>query len=250
MGTPYQKWLDEDVVYIISREERAAYQSLLTDAEREQFIEQFWQRRDPTPGTPENEYKDEHYRRIAYANQNYSATDGRVPGWRTARGRFYIIYGPADEIDDHTNGSPAPYQMWRYRWVEGFGTNVQFRFSIDPTGNSHLTQIVGASPLASFEGAGDGQTIPGGHATIQVYPNGFTAFSIPRKFLTGQVDILGEVRTAEHVGVANFRDVAPAGDAPYTTILILEPGTYRFQVLVRENATGRIYTETMGFEVK
>jgi len=148
---PYQKWLKEDVVYIITDEERAAFLRLQTDDEREQFIEQFWLRRDPTPGTPENEFREEHYRRIAYANEHFSS---RIPGWKTDRGRIYITYGPPDEIEDHSSGGsyqrPAaegggttttyPFQQWRYRFIEGIGTNVIIEF-VDSTmtGEFHMT---------------------------------------------------------------------------------------------------------------
>ena len=102
--TPYKKWLDEDVIYIITDEERRVFKNLSTDEEREQFIEQFWLRRDPTPDTVENEFKEEHYRRIAYANERYASG---IPGWRTDRGRIYITYGPPDEIDDHSSSGDA-----------------------------------------------------------------------------------------------------------------------------------------------
>ena len=101
LETPYKKWLNEDVVYIITDEERAAFKRLQTDEEREQFIEQFWLRRDPTPDTVENEFKEEHYRRIAYANEHYASG---IPGWKTDRGRIYIMYGPPDEIESHPSG--------------------------------------------------------------------------------------------------------------------------------------------------
>ncbi len=90
--TPYRKWLNEDVTYIITEEERATFKRLQTDEEREQFIEQFWLRRDPTPDSIENEYKEEHYRRIAYANEHFASG---IPGWKTDRGRIYIEYGAA-----------------------------------------------------------------------------------------------------------------------------------------------------------
>src|SRR5258708_26467482 len=96
--TPYLNWLNQDVVYIIEAAERAAFEKLTTNEERQKFIEQFWLRRDPTPGTPKNELKEEHYRRIAYANQLYRTAAGK-PGWQTDRGRIYIIYGPPDEIE-------------------------------------------------------------------------------------------------------------------------------------------------------
>src|ERR1019366_8291231 len=89
LATPYKKWLEEEVPYIISGEERSAFLQLQTNEEREQFIEGFWQRRDPTPDTVENEFKEEHYRRIAYSNERFSSG---VPGWRTDRGRIYIMW--------------------------------------------------------------------------------------------------------------------------------------------------------------
>jgi GWxTD domain-containing protein len=121
--TPYGKWLNEDAVYIIAAEERAAFERLTTDPERSEFIRQFWLRRDPTPGTPANEFKEEHYRRIAYANQRFASS---VPGWTTDRGRLYILYGPPDEIENHPDA-----QDWRYRRIEGIGADVFFRFT-DP----------------------------------------------------------------------------------------------------------------------
>ena len=94
LATPYSKWLNEDVTYIITDEERSAFLRLQTDEEREQFIESFWLRRDPTPDTLENEFEEEHYRRIAYANEHFASG---IPGWKTDRGRIYITYGPPDE---------------------------------------------------------------------------------------------------------------------------------------------------------
>ncbi len=148
---PYKKWMNEDVVYIITDEERQAWKRLATDEEREQFIEQFWLRRDPTPDTVENEFKEEHYRRIAYSNERYASG---IPGWKADRGRIYIMYGPPDEIEDHSSGgtyerppeegggttSTYPFQQWRYRYIEGVGTNIIIEF-VDPTmsGEFHMT---------------------------------------------------------------------------------------------------------------
>jgi GWxTD domain-containing protein len=147
----YKKWLDEDVRWIISDEERAAFKQLSNDEERDQFIEQFWLRRDPTPDTAENEFKEEHYRRIAYANEHFAAG---VPGWRTDRGRMYIMYGKPDEIDAHPSGgfyqrpaeegggetSTFPFEVWRYRYLEGIGQEVEIEF-VDPCmcGEYHMT---------------------------------------------------------------------------------------------------------------
>jgi len=143
LETPYKKWLNEDVVYIISDEEKKAFHQLNTDEERQNFIEQFWLRRDPTPDTEENEFKEEHYRRIAYANEHYASG---IPGWKTDRGRIYITFGPADEIESHPSGgsyqrpieegggetSTYPFEKWRYRYIDGIGNDVNIEF-VDPT---------------------------------------------------------------------------------------------------------------------
>ena len=147
----YKKWLDEDVAWIISDQERAAFKQLSNDEERDQFIEAFWQRRDPTPDTEENEYKEEHYQRIAYANEHFAAG---IPGWKSDRGRIYIMYGKADEVDSHPSGgtyqrpmeegggetSTFPFEQWRYRYLEGIGQEVIIEF-VDTCmcGDYHMT---------------------------------------------------------------------------------------------------------------
>jgi GWxTD domain-containing protein len=147
----YKKWLDEDVRWIITDEERSAFKQLSNDEERDQFIEAFWQRRDPTPDTIENEFKEEHYRRIAYANEHFPAG---IPGWKTDRGRMYIMYGPADEIESHPSGgtydrpmeegggttSTYPFETWRYRYIEGVGQEIIIEF-VDTCmcGDYHMT---------------------------------------------------------------------------------------------------------------
>ena len=151
LSKTYKKWLNEDVAWIITDEERAAFKQLSNDEERDNFIEAFWQRRDPTPDTEENEYKEEHYRRIAYANEHFAAG---IPGWKTDRGRIYIMYGPADEIDSHPSGgtydrpteegggttSTFPFEDWRYRYLEGIGQEVIIEF-VDTCmcGDYHMT---------------------------------------------------------------------------------------------------------------
>ncbi len=151
LSKTYKKWLNEDVVWIITDEERAAFKQLSNDEERDNFIEAFWQRRDPTPDTEENEYKEEHYRRIAYANEHYAAG---IPGWKTDRGRIYIMYGPPDENDSHPGGgtyerpieegggetSTFPFEDWRYRYLEGIGQEVIIEFVDDcMCGNYEMT---------------------------------------------------------------------------------------------------------------
>jgi GWxTD domain-containing protein len=151
LATPYAAWLRDDVGYIITPEEEGAFRRLQTDDEREQFIEQFWLRRDPSPDTVENEYKEEHYRRIAYANEHFASG---IPGWKTDRGRVYIIQGTPDSVEDHSSGgsyqrpfeegggttSTHPFQIWRYRHIEGLGENIMLEF-VDPSGSGefHLT---------------------------------------------------------------------------------------------------------------
>lgn len=123
----YQQWLDTDVAYIIAPEEKAAFSRLSQDSDRDHFIEQFWLRRDPDPGTLKNEFKEEHYRRIAYANEHFAAG---VPGWRSDRGRIYILYGPPTGVDaHHTNDdSGPPTEIWHYRSNSREGRAVDFKF--------------------------------------------------------------------------------------------------------------------------
>jgi GWxTD domain-containing protein len=138
---PYRKWIAEDVAYIITNDERATFRALQSNADRERFIEDFWIRRDPTPGTPSNEFKEEHYRRIAYANEQYSDADG-LPGWKTDRGRIYITYGPPDEKEVHPSAVPPdkPREQWLYRYIEGVGSNVIIEFVRDDVGRMHMTR--------------------------------------------------------------------------------------------------------------
>src|SRR6185312_11736747 len=155
LETPWKKWLNEDVAYIITDEERKAFKQFSTDEEREQFIEAFWQRRDPTPDSVENEFKEEHYRRIAYANERFASG---IPGWKTDRGRIYIIWGPADNIESHPTGGTYdrpenegggttetyPFEQWNYHYLEGIGSNITIEF-VDPssTGEYHMTMDPG-----------------------------------------------------------------------------------------------------------
>ena len=175
LETPFRKWLNEDVTYIITDEERTTWKRLATDEEREQFIEQFWLRRDPSPDSQENEYKEEHYRRIAYTNERYASG---IPGWKSDRGRIYITFGPPDELEDHPSGgtyqrpieegggttSTFPFQKWRYRWIEGVGQDIniefvdttmtgEFRMTMDPSEKDALMMVPGAG-LTMYEQMG------------------------------------------------------------------------------------------------
>ena len=148
---PYKTWLNEDVAWIITDQERAAFKSLSNDEERDAFIEQFWLRRNPNPDSPENEFREEHYRRIAYANEHFAA--GK-PGWKTDRGHIYIAFGKPDSIESHPAGgsydrpvdegggntSTFPFEQWHYRYLEGVQDNVDIEF-VDTCmcGDYHMT---------------------------------------------------------------------------------------------------------------
>ena len=169
---PYKTWLDQDVPYIITDDERKAFMSLSNDEEREAFIENFWQRRNPNPDSPENEFREEHYRRIQYANDHFAA--GK-PGWKTDRGHIYIAFGPADSIDSHPSGgmyerpmeegggetSTFPFEVWHYRYLEGIGENIDiefvdtcqcgdYHFTIDRSEKDALKYVPGAG-LTQYE---------------------------------------------------------------------------------------------------
>lgn len=173
LSKEYKTWLNEDVAYIITPEERQAFLQLSNDEERDQFIEQFWLRRDPTPDTPENEYREEHYARIAYANEHFAAG---IPGWKTDRGRIYIMFGKPDETESHPSGglynreidegggttSTYPFERWRYRYLEGIGNEViiefvdkcmcnEYKLSIDPNEKDALLNVPGAGLTTAEE---------------------------------------------------------------------------------------------------
>jgi GWxTD domain-containing protein len=135
----YKKWMDEDVSYIISEEEKSTFKKLQNDEERESFIEQFWARRNSDPRSGDNAFKEEHYRRIAYANQHFASG---IPGWKTDRGRIYIMYGKPDELESHPTGgaynrpfnegggttTTYPFEKWWYRHIDGVGDDIEIEF--------------------------------------------------------------------------------------------------------------------------
>ena len=168
----YKTWLSQEVPYIITDEERKAFTSLSNDEERDAFIENFWLRRNPNPDSPENEFREEHYRRIAYANEHFAA--GK-PGWKTDRGHIYIAYGKPDDIDSHPSGgsynrtpeegggttTTFPFEIWHYRYLEGIGENIDiefvdtcqcgdYHFTIDRSEKDALLNVPGAG-LTQYE---------------------------------------------------------------------------------------------------
>jgi len=171
----YKTWLEQDVTYIISDEERRAFKALSNDEERDAFIENFWLRRNPSPDSPENEFREEHYRRIAYANEHFAA--GK-PGWKTDRGHIYINFGKPDSIDSHPSGgsyqrpmdegggetSTFPFETWHYRYLEGVGDNIDiefvdscqcgdYHFTIDRSEKDALLHVPGAG-MTTYEEMG------------------------------------------------------------------------------------------------
>jgi GWxTD domain-containing protein len=169
----YKSWLEQDVPYIITDEETKAFKSLSNDEERDAFIEQFWLRRNPNPDSPDNEFREEHYRRIQYANDHFAA--GK-PGWKTDRGHVYIAFGKPDSIDSHPSGGPYerpmsegggqtstfPFETWHYRYLEGIGENIDlefvdtcqcgdYHFTIDRSEKDALLMVPGAGPTIAEE---------------------------------------------------------------------------------------------------
>ncbi len=163
----YQNWITKDVPYIITDDERKAFKSLKTNEERENFIENFWRRRDPNPDTEENEFREEYYERIAYANEHYASG---IPGWKTDRGRIYIAWGKPDSVESHPSGgtydrpsyegggstTTYPFETWFYRHLDNVGDGIEIEF-VDPTGTGEYRIAQNAyekDALANVPGGG------------------------------------------------------------------------------------------------
>jgi GWxTD domain-containing protein len=239
LETPYRKWLNEDVAYIITDEERTAFKVLQTDAEREKFIEQFWTRRDPTPGTVENEMKEEHYRRIAYSNEHYAAG---IPGWKTDRGRIYITYGPPDEIEDHpTTSTATAYQQWRYKWIAGVGNNVIVEF-IDPQGTNEYRMTMDPQEKTASN------TLP---ITANVIPPTGQIDEVSRRVnvtipiqqgrttrVRGVIYLANVGRQANAAPAANLMDISEGISNSYLATFMLKPGAYIIHFTTTDIRTG------------
>jgi GWxTD domain-containing protein len=232
------EWLIQ-VKYIIQQDEREVYSQLKTADERQQFIQQFWDRRDPTPGTPVNEYRNEYERRLAYASEHFK--DGGIPGFDTPRGQFYLTWGPPDEVDTHADGGNW-HSTWTYRYLEGLGADVNIYLTAFST-----YRLVAHSPLATFEGEPTGATppIPGQHVSVQVHPKGFVTFSIPTGFTSGVVETAWELRSSTGTVLFNFHGSVAAGDTE-----ILPAGSYVFRAALLDKEANQSYSEVVNFEVK
>src|SRR6266568_475568 len=261
LDTPYRKWLDEEVVYIIQPEERTAFLQLSTNEEREQFIEQFWQRRNPNPDLAENSFKEEHYRRIAYANERFASG---IPGWKRDRGRIYIMWGKPDEVESHPAGgayerpmeegggetSTYPFEKWRYRYLEGIGNDVNLEF-VDPSGSGeyHLTMDPSEKDaLLHVPGAGDTVLVP---VTIQI-PNRQLTFQNKDGVHSATLNIFGRITTLTGRVVQTFEDPV-SRDFPdslleaslklhsiYQKAVPLRPGRYRLDIVIKDVNSGNV----------
>jgi GWxTD domain-containing protein len=272
LATPYKKWLDEDVAYIISSDERKSFLQLQTNEEREEFIEQFWQRRNPDPDSTENPVKEEHYRRIAYANEHYASG---MPGWKTDRGRIYIIWGKPDSLETHTLGETwdrpmdlgggetqtYAYEDWTFNEMEGIGQNItlefvdqtgtgEFKLTSDPSAKDALTMVPGAGDtLAEDEGLATRQQrlMNGDGSTMPAPLGGFRSASLDE---FNRMDQYNKVQQAPPV---KFKDL----ESIVTSRIVRDqiPFTYRFDFLrvtgdtVLVPITVQIPNRGMGFKV-
>ena len=233
----YQKWLNEDVLYIISPEEQKVFEELTTPREKYHFIEQFWRRRDNDPRTAFNEFKEEHYRRIAYTNERFSS--GKR-GWKTDRGRVYIIHGPPDETTYHQGGSYVtsvpeggntitawPFESWRYRYLPDIGQNVELEF-VDKSGTGEFTLAVNQYEkynMAHLHGQGRAATdlfgkmleqgrwdtrrlelrSPGPHVQAKAFDRILDQFEVLRPPQLHFTDLVGAVDTRIHYSEIPFQ---------------------------------------------
>lgn len=110
----YKDWLEKDVFYLITSREKSGFFKLENDRQRDLFIREFWRQRDPSPGTPRNEFREEHYRRLAVADRLFSRGTSK-PGWRTDRGRIYIILGPPVNRQYFDHPDIYPIELWYYQ---------------------------------------------------------------------------------------------------------------------------------------
>ncbi|MBA2705724.1 MAG: GWxTD domain-containing protein [Blastocatellia bacterium] len=237
----YKDWLDKDVTYIITDEERKAFKKLATDDEREKFIEEFWRRRDPDPDTDENEFKEEYYERIAYTNEHFASG---IPGWKTDRGRIWIMYGKPDERETHPSGgtydrpsyegggntSTYPFETWFYRYLPGVGSGVEIEF-VDPTGS-------GEYRIARNPNEKDALlNIPGAGLTLS-----------EQLGLSSKGERIG---TGGEFGIANYQR---SQDSPFSRLQLLtdlnRPPQIKFNDLASAVNTGVIEENPLNFDIR
>jgi GWxTD domain-containing protein len=242
-GNPaYAKWLNEDVAYIITQEEHQAFERLRDAAECSQFVEQFWLRRD-------NAFKEEYYRRIAYANQHFASTN---PGWKTDRGRIYITYGPPDEIDSHPagertgSGETYPFDQWRYTHNASLGDDILLEF-VDSTGDNEyrLTLMGGPSDLEALREKGEGRPAVFGPVSglyVEVNHNGTIFITTPVRGSSSPVTC--KIVDRNGAVVQSFDDVSRSGMYGKWVVMPLPAGQYVLHLDVDHNL------RALTFEVK
>lgn len=237
----YKDWLEKDVTYVITDEERKAFKKLATDDERERFIEEFWRRRDPDPDTDENEFKEEYYERIAYANEHFASG---IPGWKSDRGRIWIMYGKPDERETHPSGgsydrpsyegggntTTYPFEIWFYRYLAGVGSGVEIEF-VDPTGS-------GEYRIARSPDEKDALlTIPGGGLT-----------------LSEQLGLTDKAQRVGGMGGIGNNNYTREQDSPFARLQLLadlsRPPQIKFNDLASAVNTGVIEENPLNFEVR
>ena len=237
----YKDWLDKDVTYIITDEERKAFKKLATDDERERFIEEFWRRRDPDPDTDENEFKEEYYERIAYANEHFASG---IPGWKSDRGRIWIMYGKPDERETHPMGgsydrpsyegggntTTYPFEIWFYRYIAGVGSGVEIEF-VDPSGS-------GEYRIARNPDEKDAMlNIPGAGLTLSEQ--------------LGLTDKADRITGAGGVGNASYKREQ---DSPFSRLQLLadlsRPPQVKFNDLASAVNTGVIEENPLNFDLR
>ena len=237
----YKDWLEKDVTYVITDEERKAFKKLATDDERERFIEEFWRRRDPDPDTDENEFKEEYYERIAYANEHFASG---IPGWKSDRGRIWIMYGKPDERETHPMGgqyerpsyegggetSTYPFENWFYRYLPGVGSGIEIEF-VDPTGS-------GEYRIARNPNEKDALlNVPGGGLTLSEQ--------------LGLSDKGDRISGLGGVGTANYQREQ---DSPFARLQLLadlsRPPQIKFNDLASAVNTGVIEENPLNFDVR
>jgi GWxTD domain-containing protein len=237
----YKDWLEKDVTYVITDEERKAFKKLATDDERERFIEEFWRRRDPDPDTDENEFKEEYYERIAYANEHFASG---IPGWKSDRGRIWIMYGKPDERETHPMGgnydrpsyegggntTTYPFEIWFYRYLAGVGSGVEIEF-VDPTGS-------GEYRIARNPNEKDAMLmIPGAGLTLSEQ--------------LGLSDKADRISGAGGIGSSNYQREQ---DSPFSRLQLLadlsRPPQVKFNDLASAVNTGVIEDNPLNFDVR
>lgn len=236
----YKDWLDKDVTYVITAEERKAFKKLATDDERERFIEEFWRRRDPDPDTDENEFKEEYYERIAYANEHFASG---IPGWKTDRGRIWIMYGKPDGRETHPMGgnydrpsyegggstSTYPFETWFYRYLPGIGSGIEIEF-VDPTGSGEYRIARNANEKDAL------LMIPGGGLTLS-----------EQLGLSDKGDRIGGIAN----GTANYQREQ---DSPFSKLQLLadlqRPPQVKFNDLATAVNTGVVEENPLNFDIR